>query len=50
MTDENGGIFMPKKYNTIIIGGGTAGLTAAIYTARQIRVSRFLKAEYSAVR
>lgn len=26
---------MPKKYNTIIIGGGTAGLTAAIYTARQ---------------
>ena len=35
MTDENGGIFMPKKYNTIIIGGGTAGLTAAIYTARQ---------------
>lgn len=35
MADENGGIFMPKKYNTIIIGGGTAGLTAAIYTARQ---------------
>lgn len=26
---------MPEKYNTIIIGGGTAGLTAAIYTARQ---------------
>lgn len=35
MADENGGIFMPKKYNTIIIGGGTAGLTAAIYTARR---------------